>query len=83
MTASLSLGFSKIIQETEAKCLLCPLLCPFGALAGCAGSTAIGSGLRKLDEYDLGVFLTSFQDNFVPVWGNVEVMDVEVGRELR
>jgi len=37
----------------------------------------------EIYEYHLRVFLHSFEDNFAAVWGNIEVANIEVGREIR
>jgi hypothetical protein len=42
-----------------------------------------GSWSREIQEHNVGVLLDSFEDDFTSVGGDVEVANVEVGREVR
>ena len=45
------------------------------------GETA-GSGLWEIEECDVGEILDSFEDDFVAVWGNIKIANVEVWSEV-
>jgi hypothetical protein len=36
----------------------------------------------KVEEHNVGTLLHSFQDNFTAVWGNVEVPNIEIARNV-
>ena len=42
----------------------------------------IGLWFREIDQHHLGVFLHSLEDDFAAVWGNVEVTNIEIRREI-
>jgi Sodium:dicarboxylate symporter family len=57
---------------------------PGRRLSFCNQRQASESGLRpgEVQKHDFRVFLHSFKDNFVAIWGDVEVAYVEVGSEV-
>ena len=41
-----------------------------------------GSRSRKIQQQHIGALLHSFEDNFAAIWGDVEVVNVEVSGQV-